>query len=128
MKKTQIDLTPLENSLKALQEAVTPKNQLERDGAIHRYEFTFEISWKTLAKVLQADRPLEDNSVRGVLREGAKQGLILNVERWFEFHHARNLTSHTYDPKIVEQVFAIAIQILPFVEDLIKQLRSRLQK
>jgi nucleotidyltransferase substrate binding protein (TIGR01987 family) len=128
MKLSQIDLKPLEKSLKQLEEGLQPKNLLERDGAIQRFEFTFELSWKTLARVLQSDKPLEDNSVRGVLREGGRQGLVARVEKWFEFQHARNQTSHTYDQKIAEEVFAVAAQFPEFVKDLISKLQNRLKK
>lgn len=126
MKNSQIDLGPLERSHKALSEALQPRNLLERDGAIQRFEFTFEIAWKTLAKVIQSDKPLDDNSVKGVLREAGRLHLIDNVEKWFEFQMARNRTSHTYDQKIAEEVFAVACELPVYVEKLIVALRARL--
>ena len=128
MKSSRIDLKPLENSVKSFEEGLNPQSLLERDGAIQRFEFTFELSWKTLAKVLQSDSPLEDNSVKGVLREGGRQKLVEDVEKWFEFQHARNRTSHTYDEKIAEEVFAVAAQFPPYVHNLILKLKNRLQK
>lgn len=124
----KVDLKLLENSLTQLEEGLKPKNTLERDGAIQRFEFTFELSWKTLAKVLQSDKPLEDNSVKGILREAGKQGIIENVEKWFEFQHARNQTSHTYNQKIAEQVFSLAQQFPPFVKNLLERLKRRVQR
>lgn len=44
MDASKIDLNLLENSLKQFEEGLHPKNQLERDGAIQRFEFTFELS------------------------------------------------------------------------------------
>lgn len=127
MKPIKVDLTLLDNSLKQFEEGLMPKNLLERDGAIQRFEFTFELSWKTLAKVLQADKPLHDNSVKGIFREAGKQGLIIDVEKWFEFQQARNRTSHTYNQEVAAQVFELAQQFPPFVKDLISRLKLRIQ-
>ena len=127
MQTSRIDLQPLENSLRQLEEGLQPKNLLERDGAIQRFEFTFELAWKSLARVLQADHPIKDNSVKGILREGGRQGLITQVEKWFEFQQARNQTSHTDDAKVAEAVFAKAAQFPPFVEDLLRNLKNRLK-
>lgn len=128
MKKSDIDLSSLKSALKAFEDALEPKNLLERDGSIQRFEFTFELAWKTLAKVLQSDQPLEDNSVRGILREGARRNLISNVEKWFEFQTARNQTSQTYDEKVAEQVFAAAKSLPPFVHELIDKLEVYLRQ
>ncbi len=127
MKASQIDIGLLENSLMQLEEGLNPKNLLERDGAIQRFEFTFELSWKTLAKVLQSDKPLVDNSVKGILREGGKQNLIEDVEKWFEFQIARNKTSHTYNNEVAIEVFALAQKFPPYVRDLITRVKTRLQ-
>lgn len=127
MKTSRVDLDLLKNSLKQFEEGLNPKNLLERDGAIQRFEFTFELSWKTLAKVLQQDKPLQDNSVKGIIREAAKQNLIRDVEAWFGFQHARNQTSHTYNQEIAEQVFTLARKFPPYVDDLIMKLKSRIE-
>lgn len=126
MKTSKVDIGLLTKSLAQFEEGLNPKNLLERDGAIQRFEFTFELSWKTLAKVLQSDKPLEDNSVKGILREAGKQKLIDDVEKWFEFQHARNQTSHAYNDKIAVQVFSLARQFPPYVKDLISKLTDRL--
>jgi nucleotidyltransferase substrate binding protein (TIGR01987 family) len=127
LRKADIDLSNLKNSLKAFEEALNPQNLLERDGSIQRFEFTFEMSWKTLAKVLQADQPLADNSVKGILREGARQHFIGDVEKWFEFQAARDKTSHTYDPVVAAEVFAIAKELPPYVHSLIQKLELHLK-
>ncbi len=127
MKKSQIDLTLLRNALVNLKEALNPKNDLERDGAIQRFEYTFELSWKALARLLESDKPLSDNSVKGILREGGKQNIIEDVEAWFKFQEARNKTSHIYDKKVAEEVFLSAQKFTPFCDSLIRNIESRLK-
>jgi nucleotidyltransferase substrate binding protein (TIGR01987 family) len=100
-----IVITPLIKSHVALKKAlVEAKSELERDGAIQRFEFTFELLWKTLKKVLSF-KGINVNSPRDVFREAAKQGLIDDPVVWFEFIKHRNITSHTYDESYAIDLF-----------------------
>ncbi len=110
LNKKAISFDPINKALTSFERAVQqPKNEFNRDSVIQRFEYTFELSWKLMQKLLEADRPLDDNSVKGILRESGKQHLIGSVEKWFEFQRARNLTSHTYNEDVAEEVFKIAI-------------------
>lgn len=101
-----IVITPLLNARAKLQEAIeTAQNQLERDGAIQRFEFTYELIWKTLKKVL-ATKGVDVNSPRDVFREAAKQGLTTEPLVWFEFIKMRNLTTHIYKKEFADEIFA----------------------
>jgi nucleotidyltransferase substrate binding protein (TIGR01987 family) len=83
------------------------KDELHRDGAIQRFEYTFELSWKALKREL-AERGVETNSPRQVIRQAAAEGIIDSVESWFDFLEKRNLSSHVYREdyaKAVEGVF-----------------------
>ena len=55
--KTDQSLKNLGDALKKLQEAinVNPKREIEIDGTIQRFEFVFELLWKTLMKNLSND-------------------------------------------------------------------------
>ena len=98
-----ISFEPLNKALSSLERAMAqPINEFTRDSVIQRFEYTFELSWKLLLKILEADRPLDDGSVKGILRESGKLGYINSVETWFEFQRARNLTSHTYNEEVAE--------------------------
>lgn len=124
MKSSQINLELLRNALKSLEGGLNPSNTLERDGAIQRFEYTFELSWKTLAKFLTSDQPLEDNSVKGIFREAARRGLIEDVEAWFSFQYARNQTSHVYREETAKEVFAVIKGFIPHVRKLLKKIES----
>jgi nucleotidyltransferase substrate binding protein (TIGR01987 family) len=69
-------ITPLIKVQKIFEDALKEaKSELERDGAIQRFEYTYELVWKTLKKVLSFNG-IEANSPRDVFREAARQGLI----------------------------------------------------
>jgi hypothetical protein len=50
--------------------------------------------------------------------------LLDSVEEWFEFHEARNLTSHTYSEKTAEEVYRVAVGFSAQVDVLIGRLRA----
>jgi len=127
VKKNKISLDPLDKALESLKRAIhEPLNEFTRDSVIQRFEYTFELSWKILQRVLELDRPLEDRSVRNLLREAAKQGLIDDLPLWFEFQEARNLTSHTYNLKTAEEVYSVAVRLPERASVLIAHLIKRL--
>jgi nucleotidyltransferase substrate binding protein (TIGR01987 family) len=113
LNKKHLSFTALAKALASLERAIKqPKNEFSRDSVIQRFEYTFELCWKSLQKVLESDRQLEDSSVRGILREAARTNWIQNTELWFRFQEARNLTSHTYNEETAEEVYQTAI-LLP---------------
>ena len=61
---------------------------------------------------------------KSLIREGAKFKLIARPEAWFAYRRQRNLTSHTYDESVGEEVAKNAIE---FLEDA-RQLLLALQK
>ena len=61
---------------------------------------------------------------KSLIREGAKFKLIESPNAWFTYRRQRNLTSHTYDESVAEEVAKNAIE---FLEDA-RQLLLALQK
>ena len=74
------------------------------DATIQRFEFCFELAWKLMKAVLEYDG-IEENSPRGCIREGWKQGLISDAEAWLEMMEKRNLSSYTYDEKATWEIY-----------------------
>lgn len=64
-----ISFEPLENALTSLKSALVPppKNDRERDGAIQRFGYTFELAWK-LAKRVLAKNGIDSASPKAVIR------------------------------------------------------------
>ena len=67
-------------------------SDLERQGLIQAFEFTHELSWKTLKDFL-ASRGIEElYGSRDTTREAFAQGLITDGEAWMEMIRHRNLS------------------------------------
>jgi len=99
-------LKQLEQAYSRLQEAVAvPLDEaLALDGTIQRFEFTFEIAWKTL-KVYLEDQGIIAHSPKGCLREAFKLGWIAAEEPWLAVLQARNMTSHVYNEEMAMDIY-----------------------
>jgi len=104
-----------------------PKNEFIRDSAIQRFEFTYELAWKVLRRYL-AYQGVEARSPRDAIRGTFEQGLIPDDPAWFAMIELRNLTSHTYDEKIAERIYAELPGILQRFQDLHARLSREIQR
>lgn len=131
LKPEEIDFTPLENAIKTFKKAVekTKLNDLERDGAIQRFEFTFELCWKFARRLLfSLGKKDVSASPRPLLRDAHQENLISDVKAWFEFLDARNNTSHLYDEIEAEKVFRKAVTFPAYAEKLLTEMKKRTKK
>ena len=120
-------LSPLEKVLESLKDIIKqPQNEYIRDGVIQRFEYTFELSWKTLKRYFK-DIGREDipNGPKPIIREAGKEGLIENVEFWLECLESRNKTTHIYNEKEAVEVYETAKAFPPAVDSLLKRLKKR---
>jgi len=84
--------------------------QLEKEGVIQRFEYTFELAWKVLKDRLEFDGIILDRiSPKSVARKAYETKYINDVDMWFRMIGDRNLMSHTYDFSKFE-VILISIQ------------------
>ncbi len=89
----------------ALKDGVDALNELEREGVIQRFEYTFELAWNTLKDRMEHDGiVLATVTPRSVIREAFQAKLIEDGETWIDMLNDRILMSHTYDSARFEQV------------------------
>ena len=81
-----------------------------RDALIQRFEFTFELGWKTLYQYMIFHGVSVRSMPRDVLKAAYQNGLIDNEQVWLDMLDARNTLSHVYKE---EQAIAIAEKICP---------------
>ncbi|MBS9782108.1 MAG: nucleotidyltransferase substrate binding protein [Gammaproteobacteria bacterium] len=100
-----------EKAFKQLQEAVNRADELDRlgkEGLIQRFEYTFELSWKTLKDYLEA-QGLQATSPRQTLKVAFQYNLIDDGELWLIMLDKRNLMAHTYNEDYFIAVFSAII-------------------
>jgi nucleotidyltransferase substrate binding protein (TIGR01987 family) len=73
-----------------------PETEFVRDSIVQRYEFTFELAWKTMQAWLRLSGT-NTRSARDTLGEALRQGIIGDGEGWSRALECRNITSHLYD-------------------------------
>ena len=101
-----------------------PANDLERDGAIQRFEYTIEMLWK-LAKVVLAENGVQAIAPKDVIRELANIGWINNPQTFIDYLLMRNESSHSYKEEIAKKVYAAAQNFTSDCEILIDTLKKK---
>ena len=99
------------------------ENEFIRDAIIQRFEFTFEMAWRSLFRLLidRGERVGENASATLTAAHAAL--LIDDAERWHRGRIARNKTSHTYDEALAIEVSAmIRADAMPAFEALADRL------
>ncbi|MCY4398749.1 MAG: nucleotidyltransferase substrate binding protein [Gemmatimonadetes bacterium] len=80
-------------------------SDLEREGLIQRFEYTFELAWKTLKDRLAHDGVrIPTITPRNVIRCAFSAGLIDDGEAWIDMLTDRNAMSHQYDFAVFQLV------------------------
>jgi nucleotidyltransferase substrate binding protein (TIGR01987 family) len=103
----------LQNAIKRLREAVAqPEGDLVRDAVIQRFEFTFELVWKSLKLYLER-QGLDCGGPRSTLKQAFTEGLINSPDEadvWLRVLEDRNLTSHAYDEALAILIYQHVVQ------------------
>jgi len=82
-------------------------SDVERDAAIQRFEYTFEMVWKTAQAYVSDQGLLEASSPKNVIRASFKAGLFdeETAEKNMGMANDRNLTVHTYKEEFAVQLY-----------------------
>ena len=95
---------------------------LEQQGLIQAFEFTHELAWKTMKDFLETTGATDLFGSVNATRGAFAAGLIEDGETWMEMIKSRNLTSHTYDQRVADE---IAGMILASYAAAFEQFRQR---
>lgn len=110
-------------ALERLKDALAqPKSQWTRDASIQRFEFTFELAWKSIRR-FAAIEGLDTPSPRQAVRTAARLGWIEDVSLWLEMLDDRNRSSHTYNEATAESIYVHLPAYATAMEQLIERLR-----
>lgn len=79
-------------------------NELEKQGLIQAFEYTYELAWNTLKDYFEPQGETEIYGSRDAFRLAFRRGLIENGEAWMDMIKTRTLTSHTYNEETAEKI------------------------
>lgn len=102
-------------ALLQLQSAVELREQralsnLEKQGVIQAFEFTHELGWNVLKDYLQDQGNQNIKGSKDATREAFKVELIADGEQWMAMIQSRNVSSHTYNEHIAEELVSVIVQ------------------
>ncbi len=117
-------------ALAKLTQTVTQSNkddlsELEQEGLIQRFEYTYELAWKTLQDLLRDKGYTDIAGPNPVLSQAFADGYITDADGWRKMKKARELTSHTYNSETAEE---IAEAVFHSYHRLLKALELRLEE
>jgi nucleotidyltransferase substrate binding protein (TIGR01987 family) len=97
-----------------------PLTQLEKEGVIQRFEYTWELAWKTIKDYMEHEGVVLDKiTPASVLRAAFEAHIITNGEVWMLALDARNKLAHSYSLKHFETVIEeIRISYFALFDDL----------
>ena len=81
------------------------KDPLEKDGVIQRFEFTFELLWKTLKIFLNHKEGIICKTPKECLKAAFRLGYLNDEAVFLEMLEDRNTMSHLYNKEWAEDVF-----------------------
>ncbi len=120
----------LEKAYKTLDEAMKLKNYsaLEQDWTIQRFEYTIELTWKTLKKILEYEMWECNLFPKEIFKEFYKIEIVEDLEVWFQLLKERNTLSHFYSEYISNNSFVFLKENYNVIWKLIEKLKNKYLK
>jgi nucleotidyltransferase substrate binding protein (TIGR01987 family) len=132
----KIEVLAFANAVRRLREGLVrcsqqPADEQLRDGLIQRFEFTYELSHKTLRRYMREQSASPDDvdhmPFADLVRSAHAQGLLqAGWPNWRRFREMRARTSHLYDAAAALAVVAAIPEFLQEAEYLCDELQRRL--
>ena len=106
-------------------------NELEEQGLIQSFEYTYELAWNTLKDFFENQGESGIMGSRDAFRLAFLRGLIGDGEAWMEMIKSRAMTSHTYNEetaramvqKIRHAYFGEFVQLQARLENLSREIK-----
>ena len=81
-----------------------PLSDLEKQGVIQVFEIVHELAWNVLKDFLVYEGITGIVGSRGAVREAFRRELLVDGELWMDMIEKRNLSSHTYNKALAEEL------------------------
>jgi len=79
-------------------------NELEQQGVIQSFEYTYELAWNTLKDFFEHQGETGIHGSRDAFRLAFKRELIEDGETWMDMIESRALTTHTYNEDVAKAI------------------------
>lgn len=125
-----INLKKAFTRLKEVSELYDGTNDIIRDSLIQRFEFTYELTHKTLKEFMKYLGITLDNSFpRTIYKKAYINNLISDDKLWINLLEDRNSTSHIYNEDMSNDVAdRIAYKYVDAIEELVNNLEKILNE
>ncbi|RYG74453.1 DUF86 domain-containing protein [Lentibacillus lipolyticus] len=131
MERLQERLGNANRALTAFYEVVgnDKPSTVERDAAIQRFEFSFEVCWKAGKQFLFNVEGLDVGSPKGVIRSFREVGVLSENEAILGLQMAddRNLTVHTYNEDLAMEIYGRLQQYYNLLRAWANRMESRIK-
>ena len=93
-------------ALDQLKKFITKKklSDLEKQGLVKAFEYTFELAWNTLKDFLDYRGQSDIYGSRDAIRKAFQLSLIDDDDGWMDMLQSRNKTSHSYNEEIADEI------------------------
>ncbi len=114
----------------ALERGPAALSQLEKEGAIHRFECCLELAWKTARDFLEdSGLVVAPVTPREVFRQASVTGMVRDGQVWIDMLNHRTHLAHSSDGVVLAQVVdAFSQRYLAAMEELREFLAARNQQ
>lgn len=114
--------------LNEVSEIYDGKNEIVRDSLIQRFEFTYELTHKTLKEFMKyLGVTLENSFPRTIYKKAYTNNLISDDKVWISLLEDRNSTSHIYNENLASEIAErIVHDYVPAIGELIDNLEKLL--
>ena len=100
-------------------------SDLEKEGLVQRFEYTFKLAWKTIKNFLESQN-VEAKFPREAIKKGFQYEIIEDGEIWMDMLEKRNLMAHTYDEEIFnEAIHHISTLYFPEIKKVFEFFKSQ---
>ena len=100
-------------------------SELEEQGLIKAFEYTYELAWTTLKDFLEFQGQSDLFGSRDTIQKAFQLNLIEDGEEWMDMLKNRNRTSHTYNQETAREISkAVTTVYYPLFQKLNKKLET----
>ncbi len=100
-------------------------NEMEKQGLIQAFEYTYELSWNTIKDYYEYQDEAGIQGSRDAFRLAIKRELVQGDELWMDMIQSRQKTAHTYNEKTANEIAARVVNdYFGLFENLVRSLQA----